>query len=146
MPPAIVRAMIDAVRNFLRLFDEATPAEERTLERLSERLDRLLIAYHESTDVVPAADKLPPSDSYQNDRQLMERCFPELGLYGWSELEVQRGGEVMVGDAIDDLADIRSDEHTSELQSLMHISYAVFCLKKKMYSHDTHIISALTVQ
>src|SRR3546814_4150587 len=26
---------------------------------------------------------------------------------------------------------IRSEEHTSELQSLMHISYAVFCLKKK---------------
>src|SRR3546814_4375909 len=27
----------------------------------------------------------------------------------------------------------RSDEHTSELQSLMRISYAVFCLKKKKY-------------
>src|SRR3546814_8411595 len=26
---------------------------------------------------------------------------------------------------------LRSEEHTSELQSLMHISYAVFCLKKK---------------
>src|SRR3546814_9140696 len=29
------------------------------------------------------------------------------------------------------LADMRSEEHTSELQSLMRISYAVFCLKKK---------------
>src|SRR3546814_16726594 len=29
------------------------------------------------------------------------------------------------------LARIRSEEHTSELQSLMRISYAVFCLKKK---------------
>src|SRR3546814_1748254 len=29
-------------------------------------------------------------------------------------------------------ADFRSEEHTSELQSLMRISYAVFCLKKKM--------------
>src|SRR3546814_8199066 len=27
----------------------------------------------------------------------------------------------------------RSEEHTSELQSLMHISYAVFCLKKKKH-------------
>src|SRR3546814_1919493 len=27
----------------------------------------------------------------------------------------------------------RSEEHTSELQSLMRISYAVFCLKKKKY-------------
>src|SRR3546814_5237955 len=30
---------------------------------------------------------------------------------------------------------IRSEEQTSELQSLMRISYAVFCLKKKMYAH-----------
>src|SRR3546814_2790555 len=30
--------------------------------------------------------------------------------------------------------DMRSDEHTSELQSLMRNSYAVFCLKKKMKS------------
>src|SRR3546814_6970735 len=29
---------------------------------------------------------------------------------------------------------IRSEEHTSELQSLMRISYAVFCLKKKTYN------------
>src|SRR3546814_7087001 len=44
---------------------------------------------------------------------------------------------------------IRSDEHTSELQSLMRISYAVFCLKKKttklthmcntqLHNDDTH--------
>src|SRR3546814_9307295 len=30
---------------------------------------------------------------------------------------------------------LRSEEHTSELQSLMRISYAVFCLKKKKISH-----------
>src|SRR3546814_8319352 len=30
-------------------------------------------------------------------------------------------------------APIRSEEHTSELQSLMRISYAVFCLKKKIH-------------
>src|SRR3546814_1644834 len=33
------------------------------------------------------------------------------------------------------LFDVRSEEHTSELQSLMRISYAVFCLKKKIYTH-----------
>src|SRR3546814_8123254 len=31
----------------------------------------------------------------------------------------------------DRLLELRSEEHTSELQSLMRISYAVFCLKKK---------------
>src|SRR3546814_5608074 len=33
----------------------------------------------------------------------------------------------------------RSEEHTSELQSLMRISYAVFCLKKKNRIHNTII-------
>src|SRR3546814_1102032 len=32
----------------------------------------------------------------------------------------------------------RSEEHTSELQSLMRISYAVFCLKKKINTHTSH--------
>src|SRR3546814_8326952 len=32
----------------------------------------------------------------------------------------------------------RSEEHTSELQSLMRISYAVFCLKKKKHRNNTN--------
>src|SRR3546814_1406299 len=35
---------------------------------------------------------------------------------------------------------VRSEEHTSELQSLMRISYAVFCLKKKKNIYQKHII------
>src|SRR3546814_6771663 len=44
-----------------------------------------------------------------------------------------RGGETFPasGPAQRQLLDDRSEEHTSELQSLMRISYAVFCLKKK---------------
>src|SRR3546814_4948946 len=35
---------------------------------------------------------------------------------------------------------LRSEEHTSELQSLMRISYAVFCLKKKtLYDHSRQL-------
>src|SRR3546814_1114041 len=33
---------------------------------------------------------------------------------------------------------VRSEEHTSELQSLMRISYAVFCLKKKKQTNTEH--------
>src|SRR3546814_2113305 len=45
-------------------------------------------------------------------------------------------GRVMIDDEPDPLRPVefnacRSEEHTSELQSLMRISYAVFCLKKK---------------
>src|SRR3546814_1783001 len=36
----------------------------------------------------------------------------------------------------------RSEEHTSELQSLMRISYAVFCLKKK--NTDAIVLTAIT--
>src|SRR3546814_6777726 len=35
-------------------------------------------------------------------------------------------------------APLRSEEHTSELQSLMRISYAVFCLKKKKKTRTKH--------
>src|SRR3546814_3180038 len=38
----------------------------------------------------------------------------------------------------------RSEEHTSELQSLMRISYAVFCLKKKQYTKSNNDIPKLT--
>src|SRR3546814_7054203 len=39
---------------------------------------------------------------------------------------------------IRELQSWRSEEHTSELQSLMRISYAVFCLKKKTTHKNTH--------
>src|SRR3546814_8855880 len=39
---------------------------------------------------------------------------------------------------------IRSEEHTSELQSLMRISYAVFCLKKKKNTNITPLHSKRT--
>src|SRR3546814_7860268 len=55
---------------------------------------------------------------------------------------VNRAGDTIgsLGDAIAEnaraAAQIRSEEHTSELQSLMRISYAVFCLKKKKKQID----------
>src|SRR3546814_1582530 len=45
-----------------------------------------------------------------------------FGLVGWLMRRGRRHAHVAMG---------RSEEHTSELQSLMRISYAVFCLKKK---------------
>src|SRR3546814_5779702 len=38
-----------------------------------------------------------------------------------------------------DVSGERSEEHTSELQSLMRISYAVFCLKKKKQTLNTQL-------
>src|SRR3546814_2837415 len=49
------------------------------------------------------------------------------------------GGADDVGEALAVVdADQRSEEHTSELQSLMRISYAVFCLKKKTTTSKTN--------
>src|SRR3546814_2643120 len=45
--------------------------------------------------------------------------------------ERDQGAGVSVSALQDGFAKVRSEEHTSELQSLMRISYAVFCLKKK---------------
>src|SRR3546814_2640548 len=51
-----------------------------------------------------------------------------------------RGGALAPGAVPVAAAVVRSEEHTSELQSLMRISYAVFCLKKKKHiQHPTHI-------
>src|SRR3546814_7980121 len=53
-------------------------------------------------------------------------------------------------DAISPSSSIRSEEHTSELQSLMRISYAVFCLKKKKSNmltiHNKHFIIYTTLE
>src|SRR3546814_3741885 len=46
---------------------------------------------------------------------------------------------VPIGAARDpDTRQYRSEEHTSELQSLMRISYAVFCLKKKINNNNNY--------
>src|SRR3546814_10312179 len=47
------------------------------------------------------------------------------------QLAIDPGGEADVGDLALVVKRDRSEEHTSELQSLMRISYAVFCLKQK---------------
>src|SRR3546814_16290677 len=63
---------------------------------------------------------------FRGDRR--PRHAAERALHLVQDLE-QRAVAVAV--ALDDGEHLRSEEHTSELQSLMRISYAVFCLKKK---------------
>src|SRR3546814_1932024 len=65
---------------------------------------------------------------------------PQRGAYGKAEVELKaKLVEFRVADdATLDVGAERSEEHTSELQSLMRISYAVFCLKKKNKKHNIH--------
>src|SRR3546814_9829005 len=60
-------------------------------------------------------------------RSLAAKAAGELEV-GFLQRVVRREA---VGIDLDDVLVARSEEHTSELQSLMRISYAVFCLKKK---------------
>src|SRR3546814_10358607 len=65
--------------------------------------------------------RLFPSSRLSPNVELFERHLKESGLT-WKVVDAS------TADAFNRL---RSEEHTSELQSLMRTSYAVFCLKKK---------------
>src|SRR3546814_5686774 len=73
------------------------------------------------------------------ERQLLVAGLPccglalrRLGLTPTLPAHVKPAGSSYVHDVF-----VRSEEHTSELQSLMRILYAVFCLKKKKYKLKT---------
>src|SRR3546814_1279383 len=67
-----------------------------------------------------------PSAGSGSDRGLV---FQSYSLMPW--LSVAANVRLAVDAVHKSLSRSRSEEHTSELQSLMRISYAVFCLKKK---------------
>src|SRR3546814_1395601 len=59
-------------------------------------------------------------------RKSFQERFPDVDIVVVKRTRFPGLFEVQIG------MDLRSEEHTSELQSLMRISYAVFCLKKKI--------------
>src|SRR3546814_2085249 len=55
-----------------------------------------------------------------------------LAILAWQFWDVySTNSDALGADPVAEIEHRRSEEHTSELQSLMRISYAVFCLKKK---------------
>src|SRR3546814_3752668 len=59
---------------------------------------------------------------------------PAIGIGNGADIaEIPENIQVAQFDPCRTALEVRSEEHTSELQSLMRISYAVFCLKKKKY-------------
>src|SRR3546814_5687009 len=57
----------------------------------------------------------------------------------------RRGRGRRAGDRLHARRPHRSEEHTSELQSLMRISYAVFCLKKKNLTPTYNVMNYVTL-
>src|SRR3546814_2019666 len=81
-------------------------------ERLSRHLDSLEIPLRaDKLDLQPVIQHVPAARSVVLQFGATDCCVHEARTF-------------------------RSEEHTSELQSLMRISYAVFCLKKKTYTNQ----------
>src|SRR3546814_5084772 len=82
------------------------PHQREALDRARDALDA--IRPQGSTDL---------NSAFRNDPELVREAAEGRGHEAVRAMQVE--------------AEIRSEEQTSELQSLMRISYAVFCLKKK---------------
>src|SRR3546814_5418679 len=100
---------------------EPVDAEEGCKEGLLMELGRDLLNLPTAPDGTPAENDFLPG--------ALQPCA--VGSLAWSMAIAfsDSTGEIRA----DDIK--RSEEHPSELQSLMRISYAVFCLKKKKHQH-----------
>src|SRR3546814_3366444 len=93
----------------------------------------------------PAVAQRFPRDSRNGNRHVAQwarspRCCHDDGI----RVVAGRGGILSnrrVTPVVLRIGRSRSEEHTSELQSLMRISYAVFCLKKKNTQNKQHLIN-----
>src|SRR3546814_2601207 len=102
----------------------------------SSDLPLLLVRRHRAARPARADGGLGPRHRLAAGRFLQPEHRRHLGVVVVEDLAQQVGGAFLRREAIEQ----RSEEHTSELQSLMRISYAVFCLKKKKINNtkDTH--------
>src|SRR3546814_5497156 len=91
---------------------------------------------NETAQLIDAEIKSIVEGGYVRAKEVLTENIDQLHALAKALLEYEtlNGDEikrVMAGEKIDRGPEDRSEEHTSELQSLMRISYAVFCLKKK---------------
>src|SRR3546814_3331307 len=86
------------------------------VDMLGQLLGTDMRAYWQDTTVLPDLIR---------DKQLLTAIIGEVASDDVAEVNAAATAKVQRGILVD-----RSDEHTSELQSLMRNSYAVFCLKK----------------
>src|SRR3546814_2409344 len=122
------------------LFPYTTLFRSQALHKVSEIYDRIAFAavgrYNEFENLRIAGVRLADMRGYAYDRRdvtgpgLANAYAQTLGTIFSSGGEKPYEVELFVAEIGEAPADDRSEEHTSELQSLMRISYAVFCLKK----------------
>src|SRR3546814_4637104 len=92
------------------------------------------VALDQGPELLPARRLAPGAEEQRREAarasQLRAR-FGQIALQPMLRLLAQRHQPLLAALAGHAQHALRSEEHTSELQSLMRISYAVFCLKKK---------------
>src|SRR3546814_8664882 len=107
---------------------QGQPADDPSIELLIRRRD-------EEGRVVPPGAFLPAAERYGMmpvlDRWVIGEAIANFDRLHASGRAPGRCSLNLAASTLDDDGLARSEEHTSELQSLMRISYAVFCLQKK---------------
>src|SRR3546814_2326808 len=114
--------------------------------------DKLLLVSTNGRFYTLGADKLPGGRGFgepvrlmvdvENDSEILALLPARTGGKLLLTADDGRGFVANIDEITAETRKGRSEEHTSELQSLMRISYAVFCLKKKNNKHldeDTHM-------
>src|SRR3546814_6810426 len=120
--------------------EEFSAMEERH-KFLTEQLEDLKKTRKDLLDIVREVDQRVEqvfTEAWEDVRVAFDHVFKRLFPGGEGKLVLTDPGdmlntgiEVEARPAGKKVKRLRSEEHTSELQSLMRISYAVFCLKKK---------------
>src|SRR3546814_4292921 len=84
-------------------------------------------------DILRLAANIPHHKRLSDPQASVEKRSPTCGSRVTADVRMDAGRVAEIGLDVKAcaLGQARSEEHTSELQSLMRISYAVFCLKKK---------------
>src|SRR3546814_8493081 len=116
-PPSSTRT--DTLFPYTTLFrsipSSTYPTRPFTVNTIDEHLDMLMVCHHLDPSI-------PEDLAFAESRIRKETIAAEDILHYLGALSIISSDSQAMG---------RSEEHTSELQSLMRISYAVFCLNKK---------------
>jgi hypothetical protein len=102
---------IDAARSYLAFLEAPPASATERLRLLAELLDALVHAYHCAPESFVDDDREPSElvTSYERFRDLASRAFPDFGYYAVVVPKPEVDLPQMMGDAIDDLADIARD-------------------------------------
>lgn len=102
-----------AVSDYLNLIEKGEENEDANIRALEEILDRLALAWHHIEPVSEEGHADPPRKSYDQLRSAAADQFPSFGYYNIPDRVTNKiaQSDIIVGDAIDDLADIARDLH-----------------------------------